>query len=37
MLPSFERKVDVQVAPNQQAANEGKFTSVLNQFKVTLK
>jgi hypothetical protein len=36
MLPSFERKVDVQVAPNQQAANEGKFTSVLDQYRTML-
>jgi len=36
MLPSFETKVDVQVAPNKKAASEGKFTSVLNQYRTML-
>lgn len=32
MLPSFQVKVDRQVAPNQAAAREGKYTSIMNNY-----
>jgi hypothetical protein len=36
MLPSFQTKVDVEVAPNAKAAAEGKFQSVQNKYQTML-
>ena len=36
MLPSFQQKVDVQVAPSAQAAQNGQFRSVRNTYQTML-